>query len=78
MNRPPPREAPRAGTADRLVIAGGVVFLLGLLALGLTLALWGRDGSAPGAAAAAALLCPIGFAISFAGLVVQARGRRSR
>ena len=78
MNAQPGPGAGRPGTADRLVVTGGVVFLVGLLALAATLALWGRDGSAPGAAAAAALLCPVGFAISFAGLVVQARGRRDR
>jgi hypothetical protein len=57
-------------------MAGGVVFLVGLLALGLALALRARGGSAPGVVAALALLCPVGFAISFAGLVVQARGGR--
>ena len=63
--------------AGRLVAAGGVVFLVGLLALGVTLAMWARQGSAPGVLAALALLCPVGFAVSFAGLVVQARaGRR--
>jgi hypothetical protein len=63
--------------SGRLVVAGGVVFLAGLLALGLTLALWARNGSAPGALAALALLCPVGFAVAFAGLVVQVRaGRR--
>ncbi len=63
--------------SGRLVIAGGVVFLAGLIALGATLALWGRHGSAPGVLAALALLCPVGFALAFAGLVVQARaGRR--
>jgi ABC-type transport system involved in cytochrome c biogenesis permease subunit len=63
--------------SGRLVVAGGVVFLAGWLALGITLAMWARDGSAPGALAALALLCPVGFAVAFAGLVVQARaGRR--
>jgi len=82
-----PRSAPYAGTvpdqqppdrlSGRLVIAGVVVFLAGLVALGLALALWARDGSAPGPVAALALLCPVGFAVAFAGLVVQARaGRR--
>jgi hypothetical protein len=61
----------------RLVVAGGLVFVAGLLALGVALAVWARHGSAPGGAAALALLCPVGFAIAFAGLVVQARaGRR--
>jgi hypothetical protein len=61
----------------RLVVTGGLVFLGGLLALGLALALWARDGSAPGGVAGLALLCPVGFAVAFAGLVVQARsGRR--
>src|SRR3954447_15307739 len=63
--------------SGRLVAAGGVIFLVGLLALGMALAVWARSGSAPGGLAALALLCPIGFAVSFAGLVVQARdGRR--
>jgi hypothetical protein len=63
--------------SGRLVAAGAVVFLVGLLALGVTVAVWARQGSAPGAVAALALLCPVGFAVSFAGLVVQARaGRR--
>jgi ABC-type transport system involved in cytochrome c biogenesis permease subunit len=63
--------------AGRLVAAGGVVFLAGLLALGIALALWARQGSAPGLLAALALLCPVGFAVAFAGLVVQARAGRS-
>jgi hypothetical protein len=63
--------------SGRLVVTGGLVFLGGLLALGLALALWARDGSAPGGVAALALLCPVGCAVAFAGLVVQARsGRR--
>jgi len=70
-----PRPAERL--SGRLVAAGGVVFLAGLLALGTALALWAKRGSAPGGLAALALLCPIGFAVAFAGLVVQARaGRR--
>ena len=61
----------------RLVVIGGVVFLAGMLALGTALAVWAKQGSAPGGLAALALLCPIGFAVAFAGLVVQARaGRR--
>jgi hypothetical protein len=72
-----PEEEPPERLSGRLVTAGGVVFLAGLLALGMALALWRRDGSAPGALAALALLCPIGFAVAFAGLVVQGRaGRR--
>jgi hypothetical protein len=72
-----PDQQPPDRLSGRLVVAGGMVFLAGLLALGLALALWARHGSAPGAVAALALLCPIGFAVSFAGLVVQARaGRR--
>jgi hypothetical protein len=64
--------------AGRLVATGGVIFLVGLLALGVAIALWARHGSAPGVVAALALLCPVGFAVAFAGLVVQARaGRRS-
>jgi hypothetical protein len=59
--------------SGRLVVAGGLVFIAGLLALGVALALWAKQGSAPGGAAALALLCPVGFAIAFAGLVVQAR-----
>jgi len=55
---------------------GGVVFLVGLLTLGLTLALFAQDGRAPAWIAALALLPPIGLAISFAGLVVQIRQRR--
>src|SRR4051812_3932593 len=70
-----PRPADRL--SGRLVAAGGVVFLAGLLALGITLALWAKRGSAPGGLAALALLCPVGFGVAFAGLVVQARaGRR--
>jgi hypothetical protein len=70
-----PRQADRL--SGRLVAAGGVVFLAGLVALGIALALWAKRGSAPGGLAALALLCPIGFAVAFAGLVVQARaGRR--
>ena len=64
--------------AGRLVATGAVVFLAGLLALGVALALWARQGSAPGVLAALALLCPVGFAVSFAGLVVQARAGRRR
>jgi hypothetical protein len=67
---------PARGLADRLVIGGGIVFLVGLLTLALVMLLFARDGGAPGALAGLALLCPIGFAISFSGLVVQARGRR--
>ena len=52
------------------------MFLAGLLALGIALALWARRGSAPGALAALSLLCPVGFAVAFAGLVVQARAGR--
>jgi hypothetical protein len=70
---PPPADR----LSGRLVAAGGVVFLVGLLALGVALALWAKRGSAPGGLAALALLCPVGFAVAFAGLVVQARaGRR--
>jgi hypothetical protein len=70
-----PRPADRL--SGRLVAVGGVVFLAGLAALGIALALWAKRGSAPGGLAALALLCPIGFAVAFAGLVVQARaGRR--
>ncbi len=79
-----PPSGPRAGElspadrrAGRLVAAGGVLFLLGLLALGIVLALWARQGSAPGALSALALLCPVGFAVAFAGLVVQARAART-
>ena len=74
-----PTPAPPAfgrGLADRLVIGGGVVFVVGLLALALAMVLFVREGIAPGIVAGAALLCPIGFAISFWGLVVQARERR--
>ena len=71
---PPPQPDRLSG---RLVVAGGLVFIAGLLALGLALALWAKRGSAPGGLAALALLCPVGFAVAFAGLVVQARaGRR--
>ncbi len=70
---------PSAGDrrAGRLVAAGALIFVAGLLALGVAMAVWARSGSAPGVLAALALLCPLGFAVSFAGLVVQARaGRR--
>ena len=79
MAQPQPLTDPRPPErlSGRLVAIGGVVFLVGLLALGLALALWAKHGSAPGGLAALALLCPIGFAVAFAGLVVQARaGRR--
>jgi hypothetical protein len=70
-----PRQADRL--SGRLVAAGGVAFLVGLLALELALVLWAKHGSAPGGLATLALLCPIGFAVAFGGLVVQARaGRR--
>jgi ABC-type transport system involved in cytochrome c biogenesis permease subunit len=70
-----PRPADRL--SGRLVAVGGVVFLAGLLALGIALVLSTKRGSAPGGLAALALLCPVGFAVAFAGLVVQARaGRR--
>jgi hypothetical protein len=70
-----PRPADRL--SGRLVAVGGVVFLTGLLALGIALVLSAKRGSAPGGLAALALLCPVGFAVAFAGLVVQARaGRR--
>ncbi len=69
-------DAPPRGLADRLVAVGGVVFLVGLLALGVVMVLFTRDGDAPGALAGLALLCPVGFAIAFSGLVVQARNRR--
>lgn len=71
----PSKPAPR-GLADRLVIGGGLVFLVGLLVLSVVMVLFARRGAAPGLLAALALLCPIGFAISFSGLVVQARERR--
>lgn len=78
MSDPPP--APQAGfgrnLSDRLVIGGGAVFVVGLLALALAMALFVREGLAPGVVAGVALLCPIGFGISFWGLVVQARERR--
>lgn len=75
-----PSTAPQAGSgrslADKLVIGGGAVFVAGLLALALAMVLFVRDGLAPGVVAGLALLCPIGFAVSFSGLVVQARERR--
>jgi hypothetical protein len=71
-----PDQQPPDRLSGRLVMAGGVLFLVGLLALGLALALRVRDGSAPGVVAAMALFCPVGFAVSFAGLAVQARGGR--
>lgn len=70
---PPTRST---GLADRLVIGGGVVFIAGLLALAVVMVIFAEKGSSPGALAGLALLCPIGFAISFWGLVVQARERR--
>lgn len=72
-----PDPQPPERLSGRLVATGGVVFLVGLVALGIALAMWAKNGSAPGGLAALALLCPIGFAVAFAGLVVQARaGRR--
>jgi len=76
---PDPLTGPRPADRlpGRLVATGGIVFLVGVLALGIALAVWAKRGSAPGGLAALALLCPIGFAVAFAGLVVQARaGRR--
>jgi hypothetical protein len=73
---PAPSSADRRG--DRLVTAGGVTFLAGLVALGVALVLWARTGNAPGVLASLALLCPVGFGVAFAGLVVQVRGRRPR
>jgi hypothetical protein len=74
---PRPGPEPTERLSDRLVVTGGVVFGVGLLALGIALAFWAKHGSAPGGLAALALLCPIGFAVAFTGLVVQARaGRR--
>ena len=76
MSEPSPAR-PADRLSARLVVTGGVVFLMGLLALGIALAIWAKQGSAPGGLAALALLCPIGFGVAFAGLVVQARaGRR--
>jgi hypothetical protein len=72
-----PDQQPPDRLSGRLVLAGAVVFLAGLLALGLSLALWAREGSAPGPLAALALLCPVGFAVAFAGLIVQARAGRA-
>ena len=75
-----PSPAPPSGfgrsLSDRLVIGGGAVFVVGLLAVALALLLFARDGIAPGVVAGLALLCPIGFAIAFSGLVVQVRERR--
>ena len=72
-----PEQHPPERLSGRLVVAGGLIFLAGLVSLGVALALWARDGSAPGGVAVLALLCPAGFAVAFAGLVVQARaGRR--
>jgi hypothetical protein len=69
---------PRRALSDRLVIGGGIVFITGLLVLALVMVLFARDGAAPGLIAGLALLCPIGFAISFSGLVVQARSQRKQ
>ena len=74
VEKTPPRDA-GSRTADRLVLAGGVVLILGLLGLGVTLAIAARGGSVPAAGPLLAGLCPLGLAISFAGLVVQARHR---
>jgi hypothetical protein len=78
VNDPSPAPQPGFGRnlSDRLVIGGGVVFVVGLLALALAMVLFVREGLAPGVVAGLAMLCPIGFAISFWGLVVQARERR--
>ncbi len=72
----PQPPAPPERLSARLVVAGGLVFFVGTVALALTLALWVKRGSSPGALAALALLCPIGFALAFAGLVVQVRAAR--
>jgi hypothetical protein len=71
-----PDGLPPRGRADRLVVAGGVVFLLGLIALGVAMLISVKLGSAPGLVAAFTVLIPIGLAISFSGLVVQFRNRR--
>jgi hypothetical protein len=56
-------------------MAGGVCFLVGMMALGLDLALRARSGHSPLALTAVAALCPVGFALAFAGLVTQSRDR---
>lgn len=71
----PSPAVPQKGLADRLVIGGGLVFLVGIVVLTVVMVLFARRGDAPGWLAALALLCPIGFGISFSGLVVQARQR---
>jgi hypothetical protein len=55
-----------------------VIFLAGLLGLAVALLAWGGRGRAPAALAAPAVLCPIGFAVSFSGMVVQSREQRRR
>lgn len=63
-------------TAERLLVAGGLAVLVGIMALGLALALSARSGSAPAALLLVGALAPIGFALAFAGLVRQGRSGR--
>ncbi|WP_088289553.1 MULTISPECIES: hypothetical protein [unclassified Kineosporia] len=67
---------PQRTLADRLVMGGGIVFLVGILVLALVMVFFARTGDAPLWLVGLALLSPIGFAISFSGLVVQARAHR--
>ena len=71
---------PAAGLqrSDRFVMGGAVVFVLGLMLLALVMVLWSSGRDVPGLLAATPLLCPVGFAVSFWGLVLQARERRGR
>ncbi len=70
----PPPSTPTA--ADRLTVAGGVVLVIGVAALAVTLVVWASGGDAPVVATVLSLLCPVGFAMCLAGLVLQVRRRR--
>jgi hypothetical protein len=67
---------PPRWTAERLILAGGGMFVLGLIALAAAMLISVKRGGAPVALALLTLLIPIGLAICFSGLLVQFRERR--
>lgn len=60
---------------QRLLLGGGVAVMIGIMALGLAVVLAAKSGAAPVALLLVGLLCPIGLAVAFGGLVAQARRR---